>query len=72
MSNKMNLSIYEVDMITDALTRRAARYDSMACDEDISLRRVNEYERRASSMRSLRDRFEALKKTFRQMSVEAA
>ena len=57
----MHLSVFEADLLIDALTARAARYESMAADEGISMRALNRYEIRRDAMRALRDRLRAVK-----------
>lgn len=66
----MRLSIYECELLIDALTARSARYTSMALDDDISMKSLARYERNAEAMRSLRDKLRAMKAQNVPMTVE--
>jgi len=68
----MRLTINETDLIIEALSRRAARLECMADDDDFSVATQTKYENRAAAMRALRDKFKAMKSENKPMAVDAA
>jgi hypothetical protein len=65
----MTLTIFENDLLIDALTARAARYESMSIDDSISLRAEHRYQLRADAMRNLRDKLKGMKAENKPMSL---
>ena len=68
----MMLTIFEADLLIDALTARAARYQSMASDDGVSLKAEYRYQIRADAMRSLRDKLKETKARNKPMALKMA